>query len=90
MMSQLTQLQDEVTRLYTIYEEHKDSENETLRRKVHLDLDRFLMEHREVAAMLMISGLQAEIDMLVANKKPPKSVAWYKRIFKGGAINVNS
>lgn len=86
MMSELTRLHDEALRLLTIYEEHKDSKNEWARRKAHLDLDRFLMEHREIAAILMVQGLHDSFS------KPPqerKSAPWYKRM-TGGFKRANN
>lgn len=68
LMSELTQLHSEALRLLTTYEEYKDSPNEHLRRKVHLDLDRFLMQHRYVAAILVTQGLQDAMDRLVAER----------------------
>ena len=82
MMSALTRLRDEASRLLTIYEEHKDSKDEFMRRKATVELDRFLMENRETAATLMVRGLQGEIDALVETKR---KVPWYKKLLKGGA-----
>jgi hypothetical protein len=80
MMSELTRLHDEALRLLTVYDEYKDSSDEYLRRKVHIDLDRFLMQHREIAAILLIQGLQDTISKpVVSQKKEP----WYKRLFGG-------
>ena len=74
MMSELTRLHDEAERLSVVYKMYKDSEDKSLRRKAHIDLDRFLMHHRELAILLMTEGLQREIDRLVdehrADKKP--------------------
>lgn len=91
MMSELTRLRDEAIRLHTIYDMHKDSEDESLRRKVHLDLDRFLMEHRETAIILMAEGLNQHIESIVIELPFEKrvTVPWYKRLF-GGAKNGNS
>ena len=83
MMSELTRLKDEATRLLTVYEEYKDSTDEFKRRKAHLDLDRFLMEHREVAMVLMVQGLQDAFDQLVAElKEPQRRAPWYKRLLR--------
>lgn len=83
-MSELTRLKDEATRLLTIYEEHKDSDDETLRRMAHVNLDRFLMEHREISAVLVVQGLQDAFDQLVAIKKQEHAPApWYKRLIGG-------
>ena len=91
MMSELTRLRDEAVRLHTIYDIHKNSEDESLRRKVHLDLDRFLMENRETAVLLMAEGLNKHIDSIVIELDFEKqiSVPWYKKLF-GGAKNGNS
>lgn len=87
MMSELTRLKDEASRLLTLYEEYKNCNDEYMRRKVHIDLDRFLMEHREVAAVLMVQGLQSAFEDLVkmdkAAKKLPKQIPWYKRLLGG-------
>lgn len=90
MMSELTRLKDEASRLLTVYEEYKDCDVDYMRRKAHLDLDRFLMEHREIAAVLMVQGLQDAFDKLVAEQAvKEKRLPWYKRI-KGGLRNGNS
>lgn len=89
MMSELTRLRDEAVRLLTIYEEHKDSTDEFMRRKAHVDLDRFLMEHRETAALLMVEGLKREIGSIVVELDFEKPVPWYRKIF-GGMKNADS
>ena len=87
MMSELTRLRDEASRLLTVYVEYKDCNVDFMRRKAHLDLDRFLMEHREIAAVLMVQGLQDAFDSLVVEQAvKEKRVPWYKRI-KGGLRN---
>lgn len=85
-MSALTRLHLEAIRLLTIYEEYKDSDDEFLRRKAYVELDRFLMANRETAIMLMVKGLQTEIDAVVETKR---RVPWYKKLLKGGASNGN-
>lgn len=86
-MSELTRLIDEATRLLTLYEEHKDSQIEWKRRKAHVDLDRFLMEHREVAAILMVQGLQDAFNEVCRKEKP--RVRGYSRML-GGVRHANS
>lgn len=90
-MSELTRLKDEATRLLTIYEEYKDCNDEFMRRKAHLDLDRFLMEHRHIAAVLMMQGLQDAFDQIVVETTiaEQKRIPWYKRVI-GGVRNGNS
>lgn len=83
MMSELTRLHAEALRLLTVYLEYKDCNDEFMRRKVHLDLDRFLMEHREIAAVLMTQGLQDTIFGLVAEESNKKKAPWYKRLLGG-------
>lgn len=81
MMSALTRKLDEIRRLqetYTIYRDHEDS---TMRRKAHLDVDRFLMENRETALLCMEQVLDNELNSLKAKQatkviKPP----WYRRV----------
>lgn len=82
---QLTKLHDEAARLLTLYEEYKDSEDAVLRRRVHVDLDRFLMENREIAALLMVSGLKSEL----ANIPAPPRLPWYKRLRIGDKHESN-
>lgn len=60
-MSELTRLRDEADRLLTTYAEHKDCEDSKIRLRVHVHLDRFLMENRETAVQMMLEGLEAEI-----------------------------
>lgn len=90
MMSELTRLHSEAERLLTVYFEHKDCNDEALRRKVHIDLDMFLMQHRETAMILMTEGLQLEIDNLIAERKSAEIKAkpwrrWLRRPASGGA-----
>lgn len=86
MMSALTRLRDEAQRLLTTYEDHKNSEDDILRRKVHIDMDRFLMENRETAMLLVVKGLQAEIDRMTEEKR---KVPWFKKILKRGDTNAD-
>lgn len=78
MKRKLSRLLNEAERLLAVYEEHKNSTDDNIRRRVHMDLDRFLMENREVAALLMVSGLKAEL----AKFRAPKATTapWYKKI----------
>lgn len=89
MMSELTRLLDESTRLLTTYAEHRECDDPALRRKVHIDMDRFLMEHRATAMALMIQGLDAEIEAkitgLSTDNQPAPNVAWYKWLFQSKA-----
>ena len=80
MIRDLTRLRDEAERLLETYTIHKDSEDNSLRRKAHLDLDRFLMQHREEAILLMVDGLTTEIDLMVNKTKPVKKVHLLSRI----------
>lgn len=63
-MSELTRLRDEADRLLTTYTEYKDCNDLTVKTRVHVELDRFLMANRETAALLMLEGLDAEIKRL--------------------------
>lgn len=72
MMSALTRKQDEVKRLLETYMLYKDCNDEYMRRKVHLDLDRFLMENRDTAIICMERVLADEIQELVKAQKQPK------------------
>ena len=85
MLSELTRLKDEATRLLTVYEMYKDSEYDYMRRKAHMDIDRFLMENRETAIILMIQGLQDAFDREVEEQKKRAATAtpWYKRMIGG-------
>lgn len=91
MLSELTRLKDEATRLLTVYEMYKDSVHPEMRRKAAIDLDRFLMENRETAILLMSQGLQQEIDKLTdevaKNRKKGLKTKWFSRfsLRKGGA-----
>lgn len=79
MLSELTRLKDEATRLLTVYEEYKNCNDDYMRRKAHVDLDRFLMQHRDIAAVLMVQGLQDAFDQL-KSKTEEVPVPWYKRL----------
>jgi hypothetical protein len=63
-MSELTRLRDEADRLLTTYIVYKDCNDQIIRRKVHVELDRFLMHNREAAIALMLDGLNTEIIRL--------------------------
>lgn len=89
-MSELTRLKDEATRLLTIYEEYKDCDDVQLRRLAHVRLDRFLMEHRDIAAILMVHGLHDAFEQLVAEAAVEKAPApWYVQLM-GGIRNGRS
>lgn len=81
MMSRLTQARDEAARLHACYMLHRDSEDEDMRRKAHLDLDRYLMENRELAIMCIEQVLDAEIKQLSV-AMPPKPVSKFRRLFR--------
>lgn len=57
MANELHRLREEAERLHTTYTMYKDSDDEVLRRRVYLQLDRFLMNHREEAIILIVQGL---------------------------------
>lgn len=80
MIKELSKLRDEAERLLETYTDFKDSEDENLRRKAHLDLDRFLMQHREEAILLMLDGLNTEIKIMTDKTKPVKKVHLLSRI----------
>ena len=82
MMSRLTQARDEAARLHQCYLLHRNSEDEDMRRKAHLDLDRYLMENRELAIMCIEQVLDAEIDQLRAAKPKPKPASKLRRLFR--------
>lgn len=86
-MSELTRLYNEALRILTTYDEHKNSDDEHMRRKAHLDLDYFLMEHRDTAILLVVEGLQREIDSL---RTPPAKQPWWRRKKKGGSTYANN
>lgn len=81
MRRKLAKLRNEAAQILATYETHKDSEDERIRRKVHLDVDRFLMENRETALLLLINGLNQELN----NYKEPVKAPWYRRLMP----NVN-
>jgi hypothetical protein len=80
MVKELTKLRDEAERLLETYTIHKDSDDPNMRRKAHLDLDRFLMQHREEAALLMLDSLNTEIKVMIDKTKPIKKVHLLSRI----------
>lgn len=80
MVKELTKLRDEATRMLELYTEHKDSDDKELRRKVTIALDRFLMEHREEAILLIVDGLNEEIIKMVDKTKPVRKVHMLSRI----------
>ena len=81
MMSALTRKLDEIRRLQETFSIYKDCDDPTMRRKAHLDVDRFLMENRETALICMEQVLASELKDLKAKQatkviKPP----WYRRV----------
>lgn len=85
VMSELTRLRDEAERLLTIYRMYKDSDDPDIRRRAHVEADRFLMEHRETALICIEQVLSDEFKKLTEKEKPVK-VPWYKRKFKRGGV----
>lgn len=81
MMSALTRKLDEIRRLQETYTMYKDHEDASMRRKAHLDVDRFLMENRETALICMEQVLDAELQDLKV-KQATKTIRppWYQRI----------
>ena len=53
MLKRAIELRDNLVR-------HKDSKDEVLRRRSHVELDRWLMTHRMKAIELVIEGLQRQ------------------------------
>ena len=85
MMSALTRKHEEAKRLLECFILHKDSPDIEMRRKVHLDLDRFLMENRETAIVCIERVIAAELkDLLAEKRKETKKQARLMRpsIFK--------
>lgn len=90
MMSLMTRKLDEAKRLLELYTIYKDSDDDWRRRKAHVDLDRYLMENREMAIMCIEQVLQTELDALVAESKKQKKKhklvtrtlrpPWYQRL----------
>ena len=80
MVKELMKLRDEAERTLETYTEFKYNDDANLRRKAHLDLDRFLMEHREEAILLMLDGLNTEIKIMTDKTKPVKKVHLLSRI----------
>lgn len=80
MLTELMKLRDEAERLLEIYTVHSDSEDPILRRRAHLDLDKFLMEHREEVTLLMLEALNNEINIMIDKTKPVKKVHLLSRI----------
>lgn len=89
MVKELSRLRDEAARLLETYTEFKESDEQDLRRKAHLDLDRFLMEHREEAILLMVDGLNEEIKKMVDKTKPVKKVHMLSRIMIALRVKKN-
>lgn len=69
MMSALTRKHAEALRLLETYNIYKDSEDPDLRRKAHIDLDRFLMANRDTAIICMERVLAEEIKELRASQR---------------------
>lgn len=82
MMSALTRKHDEVKRLLETYYLYKDCNDESMRRKAHLDLDRFLMENRATAIICMEQVLAEEIQGLAAKQKSQTkaSKSWFSKL----------
>lgn len=98
-MSALTRKLDEIRRLQETYKIYKDHEDPMMRRKAHLDVDRFLMENRETALICMEQVLDAELRALkVEQAVKIVRAPWYQRLVysiqrrraEGGADNDGS
>lgn len=93
MMSALTRKHDEVKRLLELYTIYKDCNEDWRRRKAHVDLDRFLMENRDIAAICIERVLADEIQQLIASAKPdkPKKTKLLRRWFgrRNSTANTN-
>lgn len=97
MMSELTRKRDEVAGLYERYMLYRDCDEDFRRRKVHIDLDKFLMENRELAIMCIDQVLNEEIEAL-RRETDTTQLSWFQRITakfqrrhaKGGFVNVGT
>ena len=76
----LIKLRDEAALHRDKYETYKDSSDEWLRRKVAVDLDRFLMEHREVAIILIAEALEREVKSAPSHNAAATRTSWWRRI----------
>lgn len=81
MMSKLTNAHDEADRLLQCFLLHKDSEDQEMRRKVYLDLDRYLMQNRELAITCIEQVLAGEIKQLRAEARKAKKKGVLRRFF---------
>jgi hypothetical protein len=79
--AELHKLNNEAMRIMTVYLEHRNSSDEVLKRKVHIELDRFLMSNRDVAIELMIECMQGRL-----NERLP----WYKKLIGGSSNGSNT
>lgn len=80
MMSELTRKRDEAARLQELYTLYKDSDEDWRRRKTTIDLDRFLMENRELAIMCVERVLSDEIVKLADERRVKRGIsAWWLR-----------
>lgn len=83
MMSALTRKLDELKRLQECYKLHKDSDDQHMRRKAHLDIDRFLMENRETALVCMERVIEDEIRSLKVEgpvKPKRRALSWLRSL----------
>lgn len=86
MMSALTRKHDEAKRLLETYNIYKDHPDASLRRKAHLDLDRFLMENRDTAIICMERVLADEIQQLRTAAPKRRFKFWFGRSINNGPI----
>ena len=97
MMSELTRKRDEVAGLYERYMLYRNCDEDFRRRKVHIDLDKFLMENRELAIMCIDQVLNEEIEALRKETSAPQ-LTWFQRITakfqrryaRGGVVDVGA
>lgn len=62
------------------YETYTDSKYDWLHRKVHHDLDRFLMEHRETMIIIATEALERELKQMHSEKAPKTRTSWWRRV----------
>ena len=82
-MSELTRKLDEARRLSELYRLHKDDADESKRRKIHLDLDRYLMENRETAILCIERVLEDELHALKKEQAAKPKRAWQRWFMRG-------
>ena len=87
MIKKLIKLRDAAEMHREKYEVYHNSNDEWRRRKVICELDRFLMENRETAIILMTEALNEEVKHASAHKATKTRTSWWRKLQRRSVSN---